>query len=76
MLVSISLSGDWAVNLIIYVVLRGHNPHPLITQPVIREQTHPDFTIRSTLRHSRLVPGLCRLTVVPAPYPLARRDLS
>lgn len=76
MLVSISLSGDWAVNLIIYMVLRGHNPHPLRTQPVIREQTHLDFTIWSTLRHSRLVPGLRRLTVVPAPYPLARRDLA
>lgn len=48
MLVFIRPLGDWARNLIIYMVLRGHNPYPLRTQLVKQEQTRPSFTTRAT----------------------------
>lgn len=48
MLVSIRPVGDWARNLIIYVVLRGHNPYSQRTQPVTQEQKRPRFIARAT----------------------------
>lgn len=49
MLVSIRSLGDWAGNLIISMVLRGHKPYPPRTQPVNPQQTRFGFITRSTL---------------------------
>lgn len=53
MLVSIRLLGDWARNLIIYMVLKGHSPYPLRTQPV---KPGANATRFHHLRHSWLPP--------------------
>lgn len=47
MLVSIRPLGDWARNVIIYVVLRGHNPYPPRTLPANQKQTRLGSTPES-----------------------------
>lgn len=47
MLVSIRPLEDWAGNVIIYIVLRGHNPYPPRTLPANQKQTRPGSTPES-----------------------------
>lgn len=75
MLVPIRPLGDWAGNLIIYMVLRVHSPYPTRARPMNPEQTRPGFTPRSLSRGPQHPPSAHAHTLPQARPVRPRVDL-
>lgn len=75
MLVPIRPLGGWAGNLIIYMVLRVHSPHPTRARPVNPEQMRLGFTARSLSRGPQHPPAAHAHTLPQARPVRPRVDL-